>query len=90
MNVTNPKVAIFFLAFLPQFADPTVGPLVPQLLLLGGLFMVAALLVFGFISWGAGFIGEWLARSKRAQIVLNRVAGVVFVGLAARLLVADR
>jgi threonine/homoserine/homoserine lactone efflux protein len=43
MNVTNPKVAIFFLAFLPQFADPARGALTQQLLTLGALFMLATL-----------------------------------------------
>lgn len=90
MNVTNPKVAIFFLAFLPQFADPERGSLSLQLVLLGMIFIGATLLVFGSISWGAGFLGEWLRRSARAQIILNRVAGAVFVALAIRLATAER
>ena len=90
MNITNPKVAIFFLAFLPQFADPAIGPLVPQLLLLGCLFIVATICVFGSVAWGAGFLGEWLKSSLRAQLVLNRVAAVVFVGLAIRLVATQR
>jgi threonine/homoserine/homoserine lactone efflux protein len=85
MNVTNPKVAVFFLAFLPQFANPLRGSLALQMLTLGAVFMLAALLVFGAIAWAAGFIGNWLKRSNRAQIVLNRFAGTVFVGLALRL-----
>ena len=90
MNVTNPKVAIFFLAFLPQFADPERGSLSLQLVVLGMIFIGATLLVFGSISWGAGFLGEWLRRSARAQIILNRVAGAVFVALAIRLATAER
>ena len=85
MNVTNPKVAIFFLAFLPQFANPSRGSLALQMLILGAVFMLAALIVFGAIAWAAGFIGNWLKRSQRAQIVMNRFAGTVFVGLALRL-----
>ena len=90
MNITNPKVAIFFLAFLPQFADPGIGPLMPQLLILGCLFIVVTVVVFGIVAWSAGFLGEWLKTSPTAQLVLNRVAAVVFVGLAIRLMTTER
>lgn len=90
MNITNPKVAIFFLAFLPQFADPTRGSVTLQIFMFGTIFIVTTILVFGGIAWFAGGLGERLAGSARAQKILNRVAGVVFVGLAARLLVAER
>lgn len=90
MNITNPKVAIFFLAFLPQFADPMRGSVTLQIFMFGAIFIVTTILVFGGIAWFAGRLGERLAGSARAQKILNRVAGVVFVGLAARLLVAER
>ncbi|NLC36361.1 MAG: LysE family translocator [Alcaligenaceae bacterium] len=90
MNLTNPKVSIFFLAFLPQFASPARGPIGLQMLLLGGLFIVATLLVFGAVALFSGAIGERLQKSTRAQVWLNRCAGVVFLGLAARLLVSQR
>ena len=90
MNVTNPKVAIFFLAFLPQFADPSRGSITLQLVLFGAIFIVAALVVFSSIAWFAGFLGERLGQSRRAQIILNRVAGTVFAGLALRLVTAER
>ncbi len=90
MNVTNPKVAIFFMAFLPQFAEPTRGSLTLQLILFGAVFMLATLIIFGSIAWGAGLIGEWLKRSQRAQLVLNRIAGVVFAGLAIRLVSVEQ
>jgi len=85
MNVTNPKVAIFFLAFLPQFANPSRGSLALQMIILGAVFMLAALIVFGAIAWAAGLIGERLKRSRRAQVAMNRFAGTVFAGLALRL-----
>ena len=50
MNITNPKVSIFFLAFLPQFTNPNLGPIPLQMLLLGILFLIAALLVFSLIA----------------------------------------
>ena len=90
MNITNPKVAIFFLAFLPQFTDPSIGAVSTQMLVLGGLFIVTALLVFGSIAWMAGFIGNWLKQSPGAQVVLNRVAGTIFAGLALRLVLSER
>jgi threonine/homoserine/homoserine lactone efflux protein len=90
MNITNPKVAIFFLAFLPQFANPEKGNLVLQILCLGGVFMLATLLVFGAIAYFSGSFGAALHRSPRAQRVLNRLSALVFVGLAARLASAQR
>lgn len=85
MNVTNPKVSIFFLAFLPQFANPARGSLTLQLILLGGVFILATIAVFGSIAWMAGSLGQWLIKNEKAQIIMNRVAGTVFVGLAAKL-----
>lgn len=90
MNVTNPKIAIFFLAFLPQFADPSRGSVQLQILTLGVVFIAATILVFGAISLGGGGIGAMLRRSKKAQIWLNRLAGTVFFALAARLALAER
>jgi threonine/homoserine/homoserine lactone efflux protein len=90
MNLTNPKVAIFFLAFLPQFTDPAQGSVVVQILVLGAIFIVATLLTFGAIAFFAASFGMALQRSLRAQRWLNRVASVVFVGLALRLATAQR
>ena len=90
MNVTNPKVSIFFLAFLPQFADPVRGSLTLQMLLLGGVFIGSTILVFGGIALLAGSIGPWLNRSPRIQVIMNRIAGVVFAGLALTLATAKR
>ncbi len=90
MNITNPKVSIFFLAFLPQFVDPLKGPLALQFLLLGGLFIVATIIIFGAISLLAGAFGDRFRRSARAQKILNRVAGTIFVGLALKLATSQR
>lgn len=90
MNVTNPKVSLFFLAFLPQFTDPTFGPLLPQILILGFLFILSTILIFGGISLLAGVAGGYFRKSAKAQIILNRIAGTVFVALAIKLALAKR
>lgn len=85
MNLTNPKVSLFFLAFLPQFTSPLRGSVALQTLMLGVLFMLATLLVFGAVAWFAGAVGERLRRSPRIQVIMDRLAGVIFIGLAAAL-----
>lgn len=90
MNLSNPKVTIFFLAFLPQFVDPNRSAAGVQVLWLGAVFIAATLLVFGAIAWFSAAFGRVLQRSPGVQRALNRVAGAVFLGLAARLALADR
>lgn len=90
MNLTNPKVLIFFLALLPQFADPARGAVSMQIVWLGLTFMVATFLVFGAVAYFSGVFGGLLQRSATAQRWLNRVAALVFVGLAVRLALVQR
>lgn len=84
MNVSNPKVAIFFLAFLPQFTQPDGWPVALQVILLGALFMVWGFLVFTAIALAAGWLHSQCVIGSRLQ-VLNRCAALVFVGLAVRI-----
>ncbi len=85
MNITNPKVSIFFLAFLPQFASADQGAMAPQIFFLGAVFIAVALLVFGTIAILAGTLGGWLNQSPKTQVYLNRIAGTVFAALALKL-----
>ena len=85
MNLTNPKVTLFFLAFLPQFTTPESGDFMTQIFLLGLLFLLTALVIFGLIALLAGQLGRWLKRSPQAQRNLNRVSALVMAGLALRL-----
>jgi len=90
MNIANPKVALFFLAFLPQFIPAQSESSVGQIFLLGGIFIVVALLVFSSIAILADGLRSQLLGSSKAQVLLNRVAGAVFVGLALKLMVSER
>lgn len=90
MNITNPKVAIFFLSFFPQFVDPAHGALLPQFLQLGVVFIISTILVFGSVALAAGTLGEQLSKSATAQKVMNRIASVVFVGMALKLATTAR
>lgn len=90
MNLSNPKVGIFFLAFLPQFVQPSAGPVALQVAWLGGVFMLATLLVFGGFAWFASLVGGFFKRSTRAQRGLNWLAGTVFVALAGKLVLSSQ
>jgi len=90
MNLSNPKVAIFFLAFLPQFTSPAAGSIRLQLLELGGIFTVCALTVFMGISQLAGRLSGWMLKSERSLRLLNQSAGVIFVLLAVKVAVTSR
>jgi threonine/homoserine/homoserine lactone efflux protein len=90
MNITNPKVSIFFLAFLPQFTDPAKGSVTVQMMVLGGIFILATILVFGGIAFLGGGLRRLMTRSDRAQKILNKTAGAIFLGLAFKLATTDR
>ncbi|MEW5927909.1 MAG: LysE family translocator [Gemmatimonadota bacterium] len=90
MNLTNPKVVLFFLAFLPQFVRPEAGRVGVQLAWFGLLFIVATMLAFSALAFLAGYFGEKLRRSERAQRCLNRAAAFVFGGLALKLVTSTR
>lgn len=90
LNLTNPKIIVFFLALLPQFADPAIGPVAPQIAVLGVCFVFSTIIVFFSFALLAGKIGDLFKRSGRAQRALNLTAAAVFFGLAARLVLTPR
>lgn len=87
-NAVNPKVILFFLAFLPQFVDRGRGGVAWQLAQLGLVFTAVSVILFGALGWFAGHVGAWLRRSPRAGLWLDRFAGGVFVAVGSRLLVS--
>ncbi|MDD2382824.1 MAG: LysE family translocator [Sulfurospirillaceae bacterium] len=90
MNITNPKVSIFFLAFLPQFTNAANGHVTLQIFSLGAIFMIWAFVVFSLIALLAGKIGAWFSQTKSGEKILNRVAGSIFALLAVKLALAER
>jgi threonine/homoserine/homoserine lactone efflux protein len=81
VNVLNPKTALFFLAFLPQFVDPGQGTPTLQILALGLIFVAIALCSDSLWALAAGTLGGWLRRSRWYLGVKRWVTGTVFVGL---------
>lgn len=79
--VLNPKTALFFLAFLPQFADPRAGPLPAQLLVLGGIFIAVAVATDSAYAVAAAGLGRLLSRRPGFAAAERWVSGAVFVGL---------
>jgi threonine/homoserine/homoserine lactone efflux protein len=84
-NMLNPKVAIFFLAFLPQFIDARRGNVVLEILFLGLIFNVGGTLVNLAVAYAGGTLGELLRRNERWAQLQQWFTGLVFVGLGLRL-----
>jgi threonine/homoserine/homoserine lactone efflux protein len=81
VQLLNPKIAIFFVAFLPQFVDSSRGPIAPQILVLGTIFTALAVLSDGAYVLLAGAVGGWLRTGRRARRSLAKLSGGVYIGL---------
>lgn len=86
-NAINPKVVLFFLSFLPQFVVTDNGQVALQLAGLGLIFTLQAAVLFSSLGYFSGAVGQWLNRRPKAGVILDRVAGTVFIVLGLRLLV---
>jgi len=84
-NILNPKVTLFFIAFLPQFVNVHAGHVAWQMLLLAVVFILQALAIFSAIAFFSGIVGAYFKRQARAALYLNRLAGCAFVGLGIRI-----
>lgn len=87
-NAINPKVILFFLSFLPQFVVPAHGDVGLQMALLGVIFTLQAALIFSLLGYFSGGVGRWLATRPRVGSVLDRLSGMLFIGLGLRLIVS--
>ena len=90
LNILNPKLTIFFLAFLPQFVDPAAISPLGQLLILSALFMLMTFAVFVVYGLLANSFRKAVIESPRVQALLRRSFGAAFAGLAANLAFTNR
>ncbi|NQE47810.1 lysine transporter LysE [Herbaspirillum rubrisubalbicans] len=84
-NMLNPKVTLFFIAFLPQFVRREAGHEALQMLVLALLFIVQAFVIFSAIALFSGSVGAYFRRRATASVHLNRLAGCAFIGLGIRM-----
>ena len=90
MNVLNPKVTIFFLAFFPGFLFSTEVSTVIQFYVLGLLFMFVSAIIFGLIAILSGLISEYIMKHSRVAFFLKWLQIIVFLGIATYLLLSDK
>jgi threonine/homoserine/homoserine lactone efflux protein len=89
VNVLNPKTALFFFAFIPQFVDPARGSVALQIMLLGGLFAVMGVCSDGAYAVLAGTLGQWLKGNLQVLRAQRYFAGSVYIGLGLTTAFAD-
>ena len=81
VSALNPKTALFFLAFLPQFVDPDRGAVAGQILILGGVFISLAVCTDGLYALSSGTLGGWLRHNLGFLRAQRLFAGTVYIGL---------
>ncbi|MGE4326361.1 MAG: LysE family translocator [Pseudodonghicola sp.] len=90
VNLTNPKVILFVLAFVPQFVRPEAGSVLGQFLAFGAVLGLGGFIVNSAVGIFAGGAGRWLAGSAAAGRWLGRISGTIFAALALRLAILER
>jgi threonine/homoserine/homoserine lactone efflux protein len=90
MNLLNPKVAVFFLAFLPQFAGSATDGVAFRLVALGLIFALLSVVVFSAIAIFSGVVGDKLSRKPHFATALQWLTGCVLIGLGLRLALSGR
>ncbi|GGI15176.1 LysE family translocator [Gottfriedia solisilvae] len=90
MNVLNPKVSLFFLAFLPQFIEKNGISVRLQMIVLGLTFMILTLIVFSIIAIFAGSLGEKLLQNEKSSRIINLSQGAIFTGIGLKLFFMDK
>ena len=88
-NMLNPKVTLFFLAFLPQFVDAPAGHVAAQMALLGAIFMAQTVVIFGAVALFSGWLGAWIRAKPAIGRRLNVFAGITFIALGVRVALPD-
>ncbi|MGZ9234319.1 MAG: LysE family translocator, partial [Anaerolineales bacterium] len=89
-NVLNPKIAIFFLAFLPQFVQKGSSHVALQMVTLGLTFAGFGLCFLLIVGYSSGTIGGWLTRRPHYAQFLQRLAGGILIGLGLRLALTEK
>jgi threonine/homoserine/homoserine lactone efflux protein len=88
-NMLNPKVTLFFLAFLPQFVNSQAGHVGMQMAILGAIFMAVTVVIFSAVAIFSGWIGDWVRAKPAIGERLNVFAGVTFIALGIRVALPD-
>ncbi len=89
-EVLNPKTALFFLAFLPQFIHPAQGHVIGQLAVLSLIFLGMGIVFISAVALAAGRLGSWLARNRGIGRWQGRAIGLIYLALGARLALEER
>ena len=90
LNILNPKLSIFFLAFLPQFIPSTATNVLTHMVVLGGVFMVMTFTVFVIYGFLSGSFSQFIVNSKKATVAMQKLFAASFAGLGLKLALSEQ